>query len=574
MKIKLITSNSLKVRSIAAAAVKILGLSIALLMLLSAAVYAEVPDSPLPAPTPTTHSDNSKNVSAVESSAEEAGCRSRSRRHKASRFGNRKSGAERKAVDWGPAPKPYTIITPEAAAESSSLTEKNGPDTSEGGATNQESAVEQLDTSGVSPHNERIAQLEGLSCPIRVLIYQGRGPVRVSLKPEPSPSFCPSAYQGGADLVINGRATGQSTAEIGQDEASAEIVSCASGFVLQIGSEAYRGCLKAERLSGSLYVVNYLSLEDYLRGVIPKELLCSAPEAMKAQAVAARTYAWARRSNNKVWDVDCSTNSQVYGGAAVETIQSDRATADTAGQVLTYNGRLADQTLYHSACGGQTESPLYIYGSESAPYLASVECVNEDGEADCSASGYYSWQARWSETELGQELSQYFGKKLGPVSGLEIAEQGPSGRVSKLRIHFQNGSTETLEYGAVRSAMRFKDASGRYRSLPSAKFVIVSGNYMQTEPKRQEFQEELPALGQVLNLLDTEYSTLNSNSEAPVVECEHEPGYIVVSGQGWGHGGGMCQWGAIGMAKRGQSYLQILSRYFTGTQVDTLENLP
>ncbi len=433
--------------------------------------------------------------------------------------------------------------------------------------------VRQEQSQGSAESNkDGIAQLQDLHRPIRVLIYQGSASVKVRSTIEPSPALYPASCQlCSPNLIIDGRSSEVSELEIKLNDNSGEIFSCASGYVLQVGGVLYRGCIKVERDAACFRLINYVSLEDYLRGVVPKELLCGFSEAVKAQAVVARTYALARRFSDKTYDVDCGTRSQVYGGASAEAAMSDRAIAETLGLVLTYHGKLAGQTLYHSACGGKTESPLYVYGACSEPYLVSVNCTDEQGVADCAASPYASWQASWSKDELGQELSQYFGKKLGPVVGLEIVEQGPSGRVSKLKVHFSDDSTVLLEYGAVRSALRFKDSANNIRSLPSAKFTVTEGLFENPEIKPAHAGQTKPILGQVLDLLGTEKAL-----EEEIVGLRQSQGRsdnIVLSGQGWGHGVGMCQWGAIGMAKRGKDYSQILARYFVDTQIDSLENL-
>ena len=428
------------------------------------------------------------------------------------------------------------------------------------------------ETAEIKGEAKPIAQLQDLHYPIRVLIYQGSGPIRLSSVTEPSSSLYPPSCQlNSPNLVIDGCLSENATYEVQLKCDNSEVLSCTSGRVLQIGRTLYRGCVKVERSNNTISLINYVSLEDYLRGVVPKELLCSAPEAVKAQAVVARTYAWARRSSGKTYDVDCSTASQVYGGASAEAAISDQAVVETAGQVLTYNGKLASQTLYHSSCGGRTESPLYVYGTVSEPYLTNVSCLNEEGQADCVASPHSSWQARWSKAELGQELSQYFGKNLPPVASLEVVEQGPSGRVSKLKIYFEDGSSTLLEYGAVRSALRFKDESGKIRSLPSAKFTIIEGCSKRAESKFEAIEQPEPVLGQILDLLGTEKAL---EKKADLASSTEQSDSVVLSGQGWGHGVGMCQWGAIGMAKRGADYFQILARYFVGTRIDSLEDLP
>ncbi len=418
---------------------------------------------------------------------------------------------------------------------------------------------------------DSIVQLQDLRYPIRVLIYQGGGPIRLRSAVEPSPALYPASCRiDSSNLVIDGRLSEASEHEV-KLNGEEEIFSCASGYVLQVENTLYRGCIKIVRDGKCLRLINYVSLEDYLRGVVPKELLCNSPEAVKAQAVVARTYALARLYANKIYDIDCGIGSQVYGGASAEATVSDQAVAETAGLILTYQGKLAGQTLYHSACGGRTESPLYVYGSVSEPYLVSVKCVNAQGEADCAASPHSSWRASWSKDELGKELSQYFGKKFGAVAGLEIVEQGPSGRVSKLKVHFENGSAVLLEYGAVRSALQFKDEIGHRRSLPSAKFTITEGRFEDPKLNLTHSESSEPVLGQVLNLLRAEEASEEETAENCRVEKESES--VVLSGQGWGHGVGMCQWGAMGMAKRGEGYVQILARYFVNTQIDSLENL-
>ncbi len=432
-------------------------------------------------------------------------------------------------------------------------------------APNNDTVRQESIQDATKPKKEGFAQL-------RVLIYQGSASVKVRSAIEPSPALYPASCQLlSPNLIVDGCLSEASECEIKLNSNSGEIFSCASGYVLQVGGALYRGCIKVERDGGRFRLINYVSLEDYLRGVVPKELLCNSIEAVKAQAIVARTYALARRFSDKTYDVDCGTRSQVYGGASAEATMSDRAIAETLGLVLTYHGKLAGQTLYHSACGGKTESPLYVYGASSEPYLVSVDCTDEQGVADCAASPYASWQARWSKDELGQELSQYFGKKLGSVVGLEIVEQGPSGRVSKLKVHFSDDSTVLLEYGAIRSALRFKDSAGNIRSLPSAKFTITEGLFESPEIKIAHSEQTTPIFGQVLDLLGTEKAL--EEEIADLRQSQENSDCVILSGQGWGHGVGMCQWGAMGMAKRGKDYSQILARYFVDTQIDSLENL-
>jgi stage II sporulation protein D len=147
---------------------------------------------------------------------------------------------------------------------------------------------------------------------------------------------------------------------------------------VRAGARTYRGSLEIRRVNGGFGVVNVLNLEAYLRGVVPAELgpkAFPALEALKAQAVAARTYAAAHLGDHAAegWDLCDTMSCQVYEGTGVEHPLSDRAVAETAGQVLAFRGKPA-QTFYHSTCGGHTEDAVWQFPQADAPYLKGVPC--------------------------------------------------------------------------------------------------------------------------------------------------------------------------------------------------------
>lgn len=351
------------------------------------------------------------------------------------------------------------------------------------------------DTSASAPY-------EPDSYKLRVLIYKGAGPVRIS-----------------SEAGFSKRRG--TTADVSAKDNKPESFVPNNG-IIGIEGKKYRGEINILRKDGIIYAVNLVNLEDYLRGVVPKELLCSKTEAIKAQAVVARTYAWGHRQPNSDWDVRDDTGHQVYGGIDAEHIMSDNAIMDTAGLVLCCDGKLASQTLYHSSCGGMTESNFYVFGSQPISYLEGVSCGDPQNPW-CKKSSYSHWEAEWTPAELGQELSKYLRKSLDCVKSLEIAETAPSGRVVRLIVHFEKGDDILLSYDEIRRCLRCRNSSGNMAALPSTRFTV-----------------------------------------------EETHGKIKVAGSGWGHGTGMCQWGAIGMAEAGAGFEEILKHYYQGTSVIAL----
>ncbi|HVF56709.1 MAG TPA: SpoIID/LytB domain-containing protein [Pyrinomonadaceae bacterium] len=159
-----------------------------------------------------------------------------------------------------------------------------------------------------------------------------------------------------------------------------------SQYPVRFNEKPYRGRLEVfANLSGTLTVVNVLGLEDYVRGVVPNELSPGgypALEALKAQAVAARTYAVSNRGRfeSEGFDLLPTTRSQVYGGRSTEHPLTDRAVAETRGRVATYKGQPIN-ALYTSTCGGRTENAENIFGGAAVPYLRGRECALESKDA-------------------------------------------------------------------------------------------------------------------------------------------------------------------------------------------------
>ncbi|HEX7581114.1 MAG TPA: SpoIID/LytB domain-containing protein, partial [Thermoanaerobaculia bacterium] len=159
----------------------------------------------------------------------------------------------------------------------------------------------------------------------------------------------------------------------------------ACGHPVPIGDGTYSGTVVVRATGrGALHVINHVGLEDYLKGVVPAEMgprVYDEPEALKAQAIAARSYAVRHRGGSAAegYDLCATPKCQVYGGVGAEHPLSSKAVEATAGEVLVWNGAVAD-TLFTSTCGGQTEAVSEIFPSYVAaayPYLASVKCSGE-----------------------------------------------------------------------------------------------------------------------------------------------------------------------------------------------------
>ena len=150
---------------------------------------------------------------------------------------------------------------------------------------------------------------------------------------------------------------------------------------LQLNGRSYRGLFQLKNTDRGLALINILNLEDYLKGVVPLEMspnTFNALEALKAQAVAARTYALKNlgRNSRLGFDLTDTQSSQVYGGLSAEHPLSNRAVEETAGEVIVYKNQLIN-ALYTSTCGGQTEDAEKIFSGQPVPYLKSVSCTHE-----------------------------------------------------------------------------------------------------------------------------------------------------------------------------------------------------
>jgi len=298
---------------------------------------------------------------------------------------------------------------------------------------------------------------------------------------------------------------------------SAVVLQSAPGTIFRVNSQPYRGDLILRR-SGKdrITVINRLPLEEYLVGALTSEVSAGWPlESLKAHAVVSRTMAahriWIRK--NQPYDMTADVSTHLYYGVNAERESTRQAVQQTAGQVLAWNGELFSAT-FHANCGGHTENAAELWELKNpVPPLAGV------ADPYCKDLKHFRWKSRLSTLEFLRLLGEA-GRPAGTeLSALEITQRNPSGRVRSVRLQGPAGE-------AVLTGRKFRELLGanRLRSL--------------------NFTAGLSA------------------------------GRVTFSGLGWGHGVGLCQWGAYGMGRAGRPMEEILDHYFPGAKRRPLKGLP
>ena len=310
------------------------------------------------------------------------------------------------------------------------------------------------------------------------------------------------------------------------------LVALKPGAVVSVNQRRYRGQLSILAVDSGVRVINRVSVEAYLRGVVPTELGVRGTAdraALEAQAVAARSYAVTRLGNgSRAYDVTATTTDQVYGGVEAENTVADAAVAATDGLVLVYNGRIVSAP-YHSTCGGNTAAPDEIWRSRGEPFLQRVsDQIPGTDRYYCDIAPRFRWERSWRPDSLTAIVERYL-RSYVPVP------PGPVGDVRRIAV---DGETPS---GRV-AALWIETSRGRYR---------VRGN---------DIRYVLRSPGGEL---------LNSTYFSPEVVSSPDGQLtrLTIRGLGYGHGVGMCQWGAIGRARAGQDFRTILRTYFPGTTV-------
>lgn len=280
---------------------------------------------------------------------------------------------------------------------------------------------------------------------------------------------------------------------------------------IYVNRQRFRGVMNIIHTPNQgLLVVNVVDLEDYVKGVLYHEVSPRWPmEALKAQAVAARTYALYRiqNSNDKDFDLTNDIYSQVYGGKNSERYRTNLAVEASQEKVLTYQGKILP-AYFHATCAGHTEDESELWKEDLLP-LKGVRCPF------CGNSPHYYWKKNFRSKDVQDKLNKN-GYPIGLIQEIRVEERNPSGRIRRLKITARDGQTLLI------SGKDFRNLVG-----PNE---IRSNNY------------EVVMVGYYFDLL----------------------------GYGWGHGVGLCQWGAFEMARQRYKYDDILKFYYPAVKIQSL----
>ncbi len=288
--------------------------------------------------------------------------------------------------------------------------------------------------------------------------------------------------------------------------------------VVWIGDRWYRGRVVIVPTANGLTAVNWVDIEQYLYSVLGGEMNGSwHQEALKSQAVAARTYALYKQegSRNELYDVVDNTYSQVYRGIQDESTGTQMAVNSTQSQVLTHNGKLI-LAAFHSSAGGKTDNVEEVWVQPLA-YLRSVADFDQDAPV-----------YRWTKTYSQSDLSSLFGCGGGTVQSFTPIAKTTGERIKTMKVTTTNGRTCNFDGESMQGKLGLK--SNKFAIVPVYKPVASK------DPK---------ATPKVIDRFD-------------------------VVGSGFGHGLGLSQYGALGMAKKGYNYQQIVGHYYQKTQLSLI----
>jgi stage II sporulation protein D len=302
--------------------------------------------------------------------------------------------------------------------------------------------------------------------------------------------------------------------------------------LVTVNGRRFRGDLHVSNSGSGVTIVNHVGLEEYLRSVVAVEMGKRPPAdsaALQAQAVASRSFAFVRLGNRGTFDVRASVADQAYGGVEVENEHATRAVEATRGMVLRYEGRVVD-ALYSSTCGGSTAEPQEVFRTSGAAHFRRVsDRIPASNRYYCDIAPRFQWSRAYSRAQLDEVIGRYLqdyasvpSGGAGTVRHVGIASNTPSGRVNVLDIETERGAFP-VRGGDIRAVLR---------SAPGGE--MLNSTYFSVEP---------------------EYGRDGLLSR------------VTFRGRGYGHGVGMCQWGAIGRARAGQSFTAILGTYYPGTTI-------
>ncbi len=342
-----------------------------------------------------------------------------------------------------------------------------------------------------------------------------------------------------------------------------------------VGQKRYSGKLNLYILDSEILIVNVLGIEKYLSSVVGSEMPAKWPlEALKAQAIASRTYAL-KQKGNSFYDIDSTNKNQVYSGLEARTYKTTRAVNSTRTLVLTYKNKLIN-ALFHSSSGGMTENSQDVWKNKY-PYLSSVKDFDRSNP-----------KLRWEKRFSNEQLQKLF-PVIGGIKQIEILNITNTGRVKNAKIYGDYGSLQ-ISGVDIRKRMNLKSTLVRFKFIEDNETEsnkknpkLLSNNKLENEIFIHIVKagDSLSEIAEKYNVNVTEIVDLNSIKDSSLISLNQRlliprnrfnasslvKKNLVVSGNGSGHGVGMSQWGARYMALKGEKADEILKHFYKGVKI-------
>ena len=342
-----------------------------------------------------------------------------------------------------------------------------------------------------------------------------------------------------------------------------------------VGQKRYSGKLNLHILESQILVVNVLGIEKYLSSVVGSEMPTKWPmEALKAQAIASRTYAMKQKGNN-LYDIDSTQFNQVYSGLEARNYKTIKAVRSTRSLVLTYKNKLIN-ALFHSSSGGMTENSQDVWQNEF-PYLSSVKDFDKNNP-----------KLYWSKKFSNEKLQKLF-PLIGGIKNIEILSITKTGRVKIVKIHGEYGF-EKISGTEIRKKMNLKSSLIRFNFIEDEQYNSEQINPINSDKEEFKNKPLIYIVKKGDNLFDiaarnnvavSEIVALNTIEDSSLININQrllvprnsenilipEKKILVVSGIGSGHGVGMSQWGAKYLASRGEKAEEILKHFYKGIKI-------
>jgi len=343
----------------------------------------------------------------------------------------------------------------------------------------------------------------------------------------------------------------------------------------------YRGNIEIDidKEHRKLNVINIIGIEEYLYGVLKKEISPGWPsEALKAQAVAARTFAIFNMNKyiDKGYNICASTNSQAYGGVNHEDPLTNKAVDETRGIIMVYKGEPIN-AVYHSDSGGYTENSENVWGS-FLPYLRSVKSKFEEKVSP----PYHTWSYSINEKDLTEKLQKQ-GHKINSIISIEPVKKSETGRTGELVFTADNNKVINMKTNDFRSLIGVDLIRSTFFNIEviGKESNITEDTEDKKEIEDKEEQEESIkeileqkkdwTIQELLELMKKNKQEREKEKEEIVPKVKITESYtpltFIFSGSGNGHGVGMSQWGAYGMTLQGSRYQDILKYYYQGIEI-------